>query len=137
MADGVEAYISFLARGDTVKVVAQDEASAQLLFEGRICSVPARLLRLDGIEPYEAWEGYAQSKAVVFADYRMADAGIGLALNTVVQVLEDLGNCYYIEWEDGRGFAPYDAIGTAPVVYSGGGGGGGDSGGGDWTAPVL
>lgn len=139
LAEGVEAYLMLLSRGDAVRVTASDGSVATLLIDGKLCTVPAAFLLMDGKTAYVSWDGYAQYSAVAYNNRHMRGDGTAITLNSAVKVLEDFGDCYYIEWDVGRGYILHDSVGLSPVVWysDGGGDAGGGGGGGDWTPPAL
>lgn len=140
LADGVEGYLSILRRGDSVKVIGEENDMAVLLIDGRRCTVPAALVRMEGEKEFESWDGYAQSGATIYQSLRMI-GGEAITMNTPVKVLEDLGDCFYVQWESGYGYMPKSLVSDAPVSWGYGdysGGGGGSSGGGvEWTEPTM
>lgn len=141
LADGVEAYLRILSRGDAVKVTGKSGDSLSILVDGHICTVPAMLIRMDGVKAYEPTDGYAKSGALVYGNYRMTGESEALTFNAPFKVLEDLGDICYIQWEKGVGFVSSDMVGDAPAIwsygYGGDSGGGGGGGGAEWTPPAM
>lgn len=150
IANDTEAYLSLLQRGDTVKVTDEDETYYHVYIDGVFCTVLKKLVRLSTEAAYTEWDGFTDNRAPFYADYRMNNELQKLARNTVVHVLEDLGDCYLVELDGQQGFILLKQVKekrfSIPSASGGGGGdfGGGDGGGGggggggaEWTEPVL
>lgn len=132
LADQTEAYIGCVGREDTVLVVDRDETYYHVLFDGKTGLIPKYLVRLESDEPYVSWQGYAESKAPFYGDYRMKGEAEQLKRNTVVTVLADLESCYQVEVDGKLGYIPKEEVSEEKVKKSTGGGSGGE-----WTEPVL
>ena len=138
LADGVEGYLSLLRRGDAVKVIGKEGDMAVLLIDGHRCTVPAALVRLESEKKFDTRDGYAAGGALIYTSWDMT-TGEALTLNTPVKLLEDLGDCWYVQWEGGFGYMPKTAVGDTPAVggYDYGGGDSGGGGGAQWTEPTM
>lgn len=138
-----EVYIHLTERDDVVKVTSIDGDICTILVDGLFGTMPKRYIRMEGEEPYAAWDGYARSNAPFYTSHRMLDEPQKLKRNTVVRVLEDLGDYYLVEVDGELGFMNLEKVSEKKVSSgssssssgdSGGSGGGSSS---DWTEPVL
>ena len=147
LAEDTEAYICLLIRDDEAKVTEYDEETVTIwLEEERYAELPRWLLRLDGDEEYESWTGYSRWNGVIYEEYQMRNELKKLSTNKQVTVLDELPDCYVVEYEGEIGYMEFDKVSEKKIVtYSGGsgdeGGGGGSSGGGGgsgatWTPPL-
>ncbi len=141
LSDLTEAYAAFLSRGDTIKVIDRDESHYHVLIDGQIGKVSLALLRLADEQAYEAWDGYAVKNAPFYANFRMLGEFEKLRINTVLHVLEDLGDRYLVSRDGALGFVAIEKVRADKQSESSGGGGssgGGSSGGGggEWTNPI-
>ena len=141
-----EVYLFLTERGDVLKVTEINGDLATILIDGVFGTIPKRYIRMDGEEPYTPWDGYARSKAPFYSSHKLSDDPEELKRNTVIKVLEDLGDVYLVEVDGELGFMEIEKVSDKKVSGGGGGGsssggssggGGSSSGGGDWTAPVL
>lgn len=141
IADDIEAYLCLLLRDGEAKVVSYDEEICTIyLGNGMTAQVPRWLLRLEGDEEYESWNGFIKGKQVVCKEYQMRNILVELKTNNEVLVLDELPDCYVIEVDGRIGYVPLDGVSRTRVTGGGGGGGGngGGNGGGDgWTPPAM
>lgn len=135
--DKTPAVLTLLNAGDKAQVVGEyDEEYVVIKTESGYGLVEKGLLRLEGQEAYEAWEGYAYPNAELYASYQLTGEPVQtLGLNTKIQVLEELPYCYVVTVEGAAGFIAKAQVSKSYIRYSGGGGGGGGGGqdGGDIT----
>ena len=130
--DGVPSVLTTLSRGDTINVVDSfDEKHCVIKTESGYGLVEKNLVRMMHEPVYESWTGYAANNTAVYGNYRLSgEAVTTLKRNARVDVLEDLGNCYLICYEEETGYVSADKIGKNRQSSGGGGSGGGSSGGG-------
>lgn len=139
IADGTKAYITLLLREDEVKVTDYDEDVAVIWIEGELfAEVPRGILALEGEGEYETWTGYSKWDGVIYAEYQLRNELEKLYTNKEVTVLDELPECYVVEYEGKLGYMLKDKVsetkirssssGGGDVVYGGGGGGGGGGG---------
>lgn len=105
-ADRIPVVLETLGRGDSVDIVkAFDETHYIVKRDVGYGLVEKDLVRLDTEPAFEAWTGYAYQDAKVYANYRLAgDPVKTLAVNTKVQVLDDLGMCFLVEADGMTGY---------------------------------
>lgn len=168
-SDEVPVYAGVLEYGEEVKVLAEngeetesrmmfsygtDENGAlcyeeipvrdvRILLNGMLCTVPECVVRMPEDEPYEAWDGFVQNKAVGYFTYDLADDGTDVPVNTPVTVEDEILGILIVRDGDEVYYFTPDSVGTeeyvAPVSYGwyGGGGGGGGEVVDSWTPPAL
>lgn len=141
IAEDVEAYICLLLRDSEAKVIAYDEEVCTIYLEnGLTGQLPRWLLKLEGDEEYEAWNGFIKGKQVVCEEYQMRNILVELNTNHEIVVLDELPDCYVIEVDGQIGYVPLDGVSATRITGGGGGGGGGNGGGGTgdgWTPPAM
>lgn len=117
-ADGVPVVLAVLSRGDTVDVAGTfDEDHYIVKLETGYGLVEKNLLRLDGKTPFAAWTGYAYQNARVYDNYRLAGEPVQtLKADTQVEVLEDLGWCYLVEYDGVSGYMKPETIAKNPTA---------------------
>lgn len=129
MADNTPVCAGVFRRGDRVAVQewgADGFALVETPFgTGRI---PRDCLRSDTEEAYAVWTGYSSWNAALFEDCHLLGAGFDLR-GASVTVLDELENCYAVDWNGTVGYAAKAGISRWPA--SQGGGSGGSSGGSD------
>ena len=135
-----------MIRDDEAKGTEYDEETVTIwLEEERYAELPRWLLRLDADAEYESWTGYSRWNGVIYEEYQMRNELKKLSTNKQVTVLDELPDCYVVEYEGEIGYMELDKVSEKKIVtYSGGsgdeGGGGGSSGGGGsgatWTPPM-
>lgn len=128
-ADRTPAVLALLNRGDTVEVVGQlDEQYCVIRLEQGWGLIEKGLLRLEGEEGYEGWTGYAYYGAELKGSYQLTGEPLQtLTMNTRVEVLEELPNCYMVQLGDVIGFVAREGL-SRSYIRSGGGSGGQDGG---------
>lgn len=134
--NGVPAVLTVVSCGDSVDVVdSYDEKHVIVKTEQGYGLVEKNLIHMESEPDYEIWTGYATYKAAVYDNFHLTgDAVETLNYNAKVEVLADLGYCYYIRYEEKNGYMAIDDLSKWPIGgggSSGGGGGGGSSGGAD------
>lgn len=157
IAEAVEAYLVLGKRDDEVKVTeAGDDYCTVWLEEELYVKLPRWLVRLEGDEEYEFWNGYAKSSAIVYEEYQLRNEVKKLNRNTEVTVLDEIPEklysyyhpgCYVVEIDGEVYYMTLDSVSktkyTAPSNNDGGNGGGGNNSGGGgstgdtWTPPAL
>ena len=130
-ADGVPALLLTLKRDDVVELVSEyDEKYYIVKAQDMYGLVEKALVRTADQEPYAAWTGYAYYGVAVFDNLRMqGEAKHTLSMNQTVEVLEDLGSCYLVRYQEKLGFMRKDALSKVYIQYTGGGNSGGADGG--------
>ena len=135
LADHVPAVLAFLNRGDTLEVVCDyDDQYVKVKLSQGYGLAAKNLIRMEGAEGYEAWDGYSVWNAEIYDNFHLAgEPAEKLSQNVKVRVLEDLGTCLMIE-KDGKTFyADSKKILKWPVSGGGAGSNGGGQDGGDIT----
>lgn len=146
LAQGAEAYLCILSRGDTVRVLEKGLERCSLLFDGgATAAVPTALLVFEEAA-YAPWTGYARYKAPFHTHWRtLAYAPRLLSMNTELQIVGVFGEdeaFYLVELDGEIGLVPADMVSESKLAVSSyggvdGGGGGGGGGGAEWSDPVL
>lgn len=139
LANHTEGYICILVRGDTVRVTACDEETATIwLGDDIYAQIPRWLLKLEGEETYEAWTGYSRWNGIVYEEHQMRTELFALSTNKQVTVLDELENCYIVEYEGRIGYMSPDKVSASRITTGGSNGSGsGGSSGATWTPPAL
>lgn len=145
LTDECEAYMYLYNRGDEAKITTLGEESCEVYIDGHYATIPRWLVSVEGDEMYEAWTGYARSKAAVYSKHQMRELYLvnNLKLNTEVEVIDELPHCYVVMIDGEVGYMPLDEVMEHRYVYRGGSGGGSSSsgsGGGaydEWTPDAL
>lgn len=135
LSDLTEAYAAFLSRGDTISVIERDESHYHVLMDGQIGKVSLALLRLADEQAYAEWDGFSSKNAPFYGNFRMLGDFEKLRMNTVLRVLEDLGDRYLVSRDGALGFVAIEKV-NVNKQYEPSGGGGGGGGGGEWTDPI-
>ena len=135
LADKTEILLLTVNRDDTVELAGEfDEDYYIVKLEQGFGLIEKRLVRPEGAEIYESWDGYAKSGAAFYGDYNMNEEPLeSLSMNAEITVLDTLGNCLVVRYGDMIGYMLEDEISDSYIrPYSGGGGSssGGSSGGG-------
>lgn len=133
VADGVEAYYSFLSRGDEVLVTEAGEETCTIsLADGNTAAIPAALLAFEDAA-YETWTGYATSNAPFYGNWRISiTEPRKLKTNTELSILSSFADgAYYIAQLEGQvGLIPAAKVSQKKIQSSGGSSP-------EWTDPVL
>ncbi len=130
--NGVAAVLDTLSRGDMVDVVDSfDEKHYVLKTESGYGLVEKNLVRVAGEPQPELWTGYALYNAELHSDFRMTGEPLKkLKSNAKVEVLDDLGWCYFVQYEEVSGYMALEDVSKYPRKSGSGNGGGGGGGGG-------
>ena len=136
LADGAELYLQITAEGDTLMVISAEEQNCCIWTGMEIGTFPRWALRMEGDEVFSEWQGFANSNAKLFEDYRFAGSCEKLKLNTVITVLLQTDRGCYVEANGHRGYMKETDISQKQIVWSAGGESS-DGSSGEWTAPVL
>jgi len=130
--DAVPAVIQLLNRGDQVEVVGEYKEKYYVICVGDVTGfVEKQLLRLNTEEAYEPWTGYAGYNAGIYASHHLSGSLIqSVKLNTKVEILDELDECYWVQINDLSGFMPKKDISKHYIApYNGGSEGGGSNSG--------
>lgn len=129
--DNTPAILVLLSRGDMVDVVAEyDEDHWIVKVEQGYGLVEKQLLRFSGDESYAGWTGYARKDASIYANYQLTgDPLQNLALNTQVDVLDELEYCYVVQIEEATGYILKDELSPTKIRSGGSKSSGGADGG--------
>lgn len=130
LLEKLPAILAFFSRGDRVEVVGEyDEAYLVVKLEEGWGLVEKSLLRMEGDEPFEPRTYYARYDSSVYGDLYLTGEPLQKpAMNTRLEVLEDLGWCYLVQLEEGTGFISKDQLSSYPITGGSGGGTGADGG---------
>lgn len=130
-ADGVPAVLLTLNRDDVVELVGQfDEDHYIVKAQDKYGLVEKCLLRTAEQEAYQSWTGYAFGGTAIYDNLRLqGEAKNTLTLNQTVEVLEDLGFCYLVRYQEELGFMRSGTLNKTFIQYNGGGNSGGADGG--------
>lgn len=146
IASDVEAYVALVQRDDEVKVTSHNDETITLwLGDDVYGELPRWIVRMDGDEEYESWTGYARWNGILYEEYQMRHELTKPGTNAAVTVLDELPDCYVVEYDGQVGYMKLDGLGKYRVSTGGssddeGGGSGGSSGGGAgevWTPPAM
>lgn len=135
LADGVEAYLSLFERGDMLRVTEAGEDTCRVWIGEQIGTLPRWMLRMETEAPYEEWDGFTQSNALLYESPTLRGMSEVQGLNAAVRVLEDFGEFYLVQIGDKLGFAAKTQIMKEQAIHYGGGRSSG--GGAEWTNPVF
>lgn len=129
-------------RGEDVRVFEWGDETTVLYVLGFYGETQTRFLRAEKDKEYTSWICYSKQGTKLFDNIEMRAPGfIPLNRNVEMTVLEDMGDCYLVETENGMGYVEKDDISKDKLSSFDYGGGGGDVGGGGfdagWTAPAF
>ena len=98
--------------------------------------VPEELVRMADQEAYAAWDGFSKYNAVIYEDRWLLGSASGkLNTNTVVHVLYELDNCYFVEAEGMTGFLAKESVSDQRIVTDRTDSGGDNTP--EWSPPIL
>ena len=146
LAQDTEGYVCLLLRGDEVKVTASDEETVTIWLEGELfATLPRWAVILHGDAEFETWTGYSRWNGIIYGECQMRTELTKLSTNKQVTVLDELTDCYVVEYEGTVGYMSKDKVSQRRITTSkpaeeGGGGsssGGGGGSGGTWTPPKM
>ena len=134
MGEGIPAVWGLLDGGTAVEVTGYDGTYAKVRVDGKEGLVETRLLRFAD-ESFEGFSGYALWNAGLYGEFSCLGEPLEtLATNAKVEVLEDLEDCYYVNYNGKTGFLPASQLSRYPYTPPAEGGSsdssGGSSGGG-------
>ena len=124
-ADKTAVVLTTANRGDVLDIVDEyDEAHYVVKLDSGYGLVEKRLMRTEGEEPYESWEGYAGYNALLYPTYALrASEGETLNLNTIIVVLDNLEGILVVQVEERIGYMEEALVSRSYIQpYSGGGG---------------
>ena len=131
-----EAVYRTFAAGEQLKVIGKFMNYYVVEQEDVDLLISKEMLRMEGEEPFESWNGYSRSGTEVFDNpYMRGEPVATLDKNTQVTILESKGDWAYIEWDGGKGYVKTDMLskwrisGGSPSSDNGGSGNSGNSGG--------
>ena len=138
LADGAEVVLGYFNRGEEIPVVAEEgfaenwEGFVTVYMDGLYAYVPQELVRPEGSEPYEAWNGYSKWNGTVYNNYHLlGNPVVTLNANVKILVLEELEDCYLVQVNAVTGFMNKNLVSKDKIAV--GGTGGGD----EWSPPAL
>lgn len=119
--NGIPAVLATVSRGDTVEVVESfDEKHYVLKLEAGYGLVEKNLVRMTTEPAFEAWTGYAYHNATIYDNYRLAGEPVQkLSTNTQVEVLDDLGWCYLVSYDNTSGYMTPESLAGKPISNGG------------------
>ena len=128
MVDKAPAILMLLNRGDVVDVVGEyDEDNYVVKTESGYGLIEKQLLRMSGEADYEVWTGFAKSKAPIYDNFYLTGEPLQtLKVNSKVEILDELKDCYVINYEGAAGFMAKDQISKNQITGGGGSADGGD-----------
>ena len=133
LADGTEAFICLLNRGDEIRVTEHDEKTATIWLEGELFGVvPRSLVNLEGDAAFESWTGYSRHNSVIFGEYQMNTESFRLSTNKEVIVLDEVNGLYVVEYEGQIGYMDPEKVSETKIT-----GGSNTAPGSTWTPPQL
>lgn len=94
------AYIILYNRGDTVYVLESGSHLTKIVVNGRRATIETLFIR-ESDQVYIPWNGYSRYNRVVYADYELTTPIATLSLNTVVHIVDEIGDRFVIELNDG------------------------------------
>lgn len=138
--DNAEIILGWFDYGETVNLVTEESQLPQkegwsvAYLDGAWGYVRQNLIRQEGQPSPEPWDGYAKYKAAVYDNYYLAGTEIKtLSTNTVVRVLDDLGDSYLVSVGDTVGYMAKEKVSETKNAQGGNNGGSG----GEWSDPVM
>lgn len=125
LSDGMQTYLGWFERGE-----AADVADASCLSEEDVASIPegksvvvrdgqwglidSNLVKLDGDEEYEPWDGFTASGAGLFSTYALQGEPTVLDINQTVTVIDDLSTCYVVMLGEQLGYMAKADVSATP-----------------------
>ena len=127
------ALVETLSRGEQLDIVdSYDDRHYVVLRPWGYGLVEKHLIRMEEEPAYESWTGYAEYDTKVYGSFRLTGEPVTtLGYNAAVEVIEDLGSCYYVQTADMEGYVAVRKI--SRYAHSSGGGGGYGFGGGGFS----
>ena len=129
MGEGIPAAWGLLDGGTAVEVMGYDGTYAKVRADGKEGLAETRLLRFAD-DPFEGFTGYALWNAGLYGDFSCLGEPLEtLATNAKVEVLEDLEDYYYVNYNGKTGFLPASQLSRYPYTPPAEGGSSDSSGG--------
>jgi hypothetical protein len=128
-AGNVPVVLLTLNRGDVIELVGEFDADHYIAKVGDVYGmVEKNLVRTASQEAYASWTGYAYGGVAVYSDLYLRNVAATLALNTTVEVVEDLGYGYLVNYNGDLVFMRAGSLSRNKIVYAApsGGSDGGD-----------
>ena len=128
-AGNVPVVLLELNRGDVIELVGDFDEDHYIAKVGELYGmVEKNLVRTASQEAYTSWTGYAYGGVALYSDLYLQTVGQTLALNTTVEVVEDLGYGYLVDFNGTLAFMRAGALSRNKIVYTApsGGSDGGD-----------
>ena len=128
MGDHIPVIRLFLAKGESVEVTGyESESVAQVMTGAGEGTVETRFIRFPD-ETFESWTAYAQWNAGLYPSFDLlGEPEAKLSTNTMLEVLAELGDCYYVNYDGKTGFVSSSQVSkwqyVAPEATEGSGGG--------------
>ncbi len=118
-ASNAPVLAQLFSRGDTVVVLGTDEEYYILAMEdGAEAMMERCLVRLETEEPFSPWVGYAASGACAYSNWQLEGEPLPLAINTVISVIDKLGDVYLIEGDGKPQYIAVSAVSQNPISNS-------------------
>ena len=122
LADGAEVVLGYFSRGEEIPLVAEAgfaedrEGYLTVYINGLYAYVPQGLVRQEGAEAYEEWEGYSQRNGGVYDNFYLLGEPLDkLSTNKRVRVLEELETCYLVEVGETTGYMRKDMVSKSKI----------------------
>lgn len=135
MGDQIPVIRLLLAKDESVQVTGYvEDFQARVQTEAGTGTVDTRFLSFPD-ETFEPWTAYAQWNAGLYPSFDLlGEPESKLPTNAKLEVLAELGDCYYVNYDGNTGFVPSGQVSkwqyVAPEASEGGSGGSSSSGGG-------
>lgn len=136
LVDKTYVILLTVERDSTVEIVGEFEEDFYVVkLETGYGLIEKRLVRMEGAEGYEQWQGYARQNAAFYENYHLTDEEPEtLNMNSEVTVLDSLGDCLVVQQGEQIGYMLEKEVSRYYIKPSyGGGGGGTGADGGDIT----
>lgn len=131
----IPAIVAVLNRGELVEVTGYaDDTWALVKTDRGEGMLDKQLLRFAGEEDYQLWQGYARYNTKLYPSYELVGEPLAtLKTNTVVEVIDELEDCYVVRVDEQLACVQKEQISKYPIrssSSSGSSGGGSSHGGG-------
>ena len=125
LSDGMQTYLGWFDRDEVadiadVSCLTEDELAlipegkTVVVMDGQWGLMDSNLVKLEGDEGYEPWEGYVASGAGLFAAYTLQGEPTVLELNQTVTVIDDLSTCYVVMLGEQLGYMAKADVSATP-----------------------
>ena len=128
-AGNVPVVLLELNRGDVIELVGDFDKDHYIAKVGDVYGmVEKNLVRTASQEAYGSWTGYAYGGVAVYSDLYLRNVAATLTMNTTVEVVEDLGYGYLVNYNGDLMFMRAGSLSRNKIVYTApsGGSDGGD-----------